>query len=146
SPVIEKNNRWKGVIGALIGAILGGLVWTAIGCLGYISGWVSVLIFFLAQAGYKKLNGKEDTFGVVISVVFGLLIIIPATYASYGFSVFQALNEGAHSHFNYFDVLLDLPMYMNRYELWGQFATNLFMGYAFTVVFGVFALLGKRKK
>lgn len=79
SPVIEKNNRWKGVIGALIGAILGGLVWTAIGCLGYISGWVAILIFFLAQVGYKKLNGKEDTFGIVISVVSGcsLLFLLP---------------------------------------------------------------------
>lgn len=109
--------------------MLGGLAWTAIGCLGYISGWIAALIFVLARAGYKKMGGKEDFFGTVISAVFGLLVIIPATYASYAFNFFKAVNEGVNSHFNYFEVLRDMPVYMERYDLWGQFGMNLVKGY-----------------
>lgn len=145
SPIIEENRRWKGVFGALIGAVLGGLAWTAIGCLGYISGWIAVLIFILAQAGYKKMNGKEDFFGTVISTIFGLIVIIPATYASYAFSFFKVLNEGVNSHFHYFEVLRDMPVYMERYDLWGQFGLNLVKGYAFTIFVALFVVVGNMK-
>lgn len=145
SPIIEENNRWKGVIGALLGALLGGLAWTAIGCLGYISGWIAALIFVLAQAGYKKMSGKEDFFGTVISAVFGLLVIIPATYASYAFNFFKAVNEGVNSHFNYFEVLRDMPVYMERYDLWGQFGMNLVKGYIFTIIIAVCMIAGNGK-
>lgn len=134
SPIIEESKKGKGIVGAFMGALIGGIIWTIIGCLGLISGWIAILIFFLAQFGYKKMTGKMDQFGVVISLIFGLLIIIPATYASYGFSLFQALNDGASSHFTYFEVLSSLPVYMERYDLWGEFIGNLLMGYLFTGV------------
>lgn len=144
SPIIEQNHRGRGIIGALLGAIAGGIIWTIIGCLGYVSGWIAALIFLLAQWGYKKLAGKEDSFGIIISVILGLLIIIPATYASYGFSVWQELNE--IGNFSYWEVLMDLPMYMNRYDLWGYFLGNLGLGYLFTGIIAISMLFGGRKK
>lgn len=146
SPVIEESKRGRGILGAFLGALLGGILWGIIGCLGFISGWIAVLIFFLAQLGYKKFSGSEDKFGIVISAVFGLLVIIPATYASYAFSVFKALNEGARAYFTYWEVLADLPLYMDRYDLWGQFLGNLGMGYLLTGVAAVYMFFGSRKK
>lgn len=140
SPIIEENKRGRGVLGAL----LGGILWAVIRCLGYISGWIAALIFIFSQAGYRKLSGKDDKFGIIISVIFGLLVIIPATYFSYGFGLFQSLNE--YGHFTYLEVLGDLPLYMERYELWGEFAGNLAMGYVITGIIAVVMLVGNKGK
>lgn len=149
SPIIKEKHRGLGILGALGGALLGGLIWTGIGCLGFISGWIAILIFFLAQAGYKKLNGEQDILGVIVSLVFGLLVIIPATYASYGFSLWRSLNDEFGSGFSFFEVLVDMPMYMERYGLWSDFIKNLVMGYAFTGIAAIYvgaATLTGRKK
>lgn len=146
SPIIEESKKGRGILGAFLGALLGGIVWTLIGCLGFISGWIAVLIFFLAQAGYKKLSGQEDKFGYIISAVFGLLVIIPATYASYAFQLFKELNEGIRGYFTYWEVLVDMPLFMQRYELWGQFLGNLAIGYVFTGIMAVSMIFGNTKK
>lgn len=146
SPVIEKSHRMRGVLGALGGALLGGVAWTLIGCLGYVSGYIAILIFILANAGYKLLSKKADTFGVVVSVIFGLITIIPATYCSFAFSVQKALEEGLSGKFTYGEVLMDLPMYMDRYDWWGDFWGSLAQGYIFTVVVAIFFIVDAVKK
>lgn len=138
SPIIEESKKGRGFVGALIGALIGGVLWTAIGCLGYISGWIAILIFFLAQFGYKKLTGKMDKFGVIISLVLGLLMIIPATYAAYGFGFYTDLNKAFDNRFTYMEVLSNLPQYMERYDSWGPFLGNLGMGYLFTGVAAIY--------
>ena len=145
TPVIESNRRGLGILGAALGALAGGVVWTIIGILGFVSGWIAVLIFFLARFGYKLLSKTQDTFGNVISVVFGLIVIFPATWAAYAYSVWKALNEGIVGHFSYGEVLLDLGMYMERYDLWGNLVANLAMGYGFTILVAVFYLIGNRR-
>lgn len=152
SPIIQEKKRGMGVLGAVLGALAGGIIWTIIGCLGYISGWIAILIFVLAQAGYNKFSGTPkgadvDKFGVIISVVLGLFIIIPANYVSYSYVVYKALNE--YGNFPFFEVLRDMPVYMERYELWGEFGANLGMGYLFTgiaAIYMLFASLGKKGK
>lgn len=145
SPIIQENHRMRGVLGALGGALIGGIVWTVIGCLGFISGWIAILIFVLASAGYAKLNGKQDTFGVIISLVFGLLIIVPATYCSFAFHLLQELNEGINSHFTYGEVLVDLPMYLERYGWWGNLIGSLAKGYFLTIVVAIFFVVDSLK-
>lgn len=145
SPVIESDRKGLGILGAALGALAGGVIWTIIGCLGFVSGWIAALIFFLARWGYKLLSKKQDTFGNVISVVFGLIVIFPATWAAYAFSVWKALNEGIVGHFSYMEVVFDLGMYMDRYDLWGDLGTNLAMGYGFTILIAVFYLIGNRR-
>jgi len=135
-----------GVLGAFLGALVGGVLWTLIGCLGFVSGWIAVAIFFLAQFGYKKLNGRSDGFGVIISLVFGLLIIIPATYVSFGFSLFTELNT--QGNFGFLEVLRDMPFYMERYDLWPDFLKTLGQGYLFSGIAALWLLFGSlgRKK
>ncbi|MCH5274720.1 MAG: hypothetical protein J1E65_02680 [Lachnospiraceae bacterium] len=146
SPIIETGNRPLGILGAALGAIAGGVVWTIIGCLGFISGWIAVLIFFMARFGYKLLGKVQDTFGNVISIIFGLIVIFPATWAAYAYSVWKALNDVVSiGHFKYIDVVMDLAFYMERHELWGNFAANLAMGYGFTILVAVCYLIGNRK-
>ena len=145
NPVIESSNRGLGVLGAALGALVGGAVWTGIGCLGFISGWIAVLIFVLALYGYKLFTKKQDLLGNIISAVFCLIVIFPATWAAYAFSVWKALNEGFGSGFSYMEVLFDLGSYMDRYELWGNLGANLLMGYGFTLLVAFFYVIGSIK-
>ena len=142
-PVIKEVSKVRGLIGALIGALLGGAIWIGIGCLGFVSGWIAILIFLLAQGGYKLMNkGEIDRFGSVISVILGLVIILPATWCISGFQVFSALNKNAPGHFAYFEVLGDLRLYMDRYDLWSSFYSNLAMGYLFTGIAAIYVGVG----
>ena len=144
TPVIENSRRGLGILGAALGALAGGVIWTLIGILGFVSGWIAVLIFFLARWGYKLLSKVQDTFGNIISVIFGLIVIFPATWAAYAYSVWKALNENIGS-FSYGEVILDLGMYMDRYDLWGDLIANLAMGYGFTILVAIFYLIGNRR-
>lgn len=142
-PVIKEVSKVKGLIGALGGALLGGAIWIGIGCLGFVSGWIAILIFLLAQGGYKLMNkGEIDRFGSIISVILGLVIIFPATWCISGFQVFSALNKSAPGHFSYFEVLGDLRLYMDRYDLWNTFYSNLAMGYLFTGIAAIYVGVG----
>ncbi len=142
-PVIKEVSKVKGLIGAFGGALLGGAIWIGIGCLGFVSGWIAILIFLLAQGGYKLMNkGEIDRFGSIISVILGLVIILPATWCISGFQVFSALNKNAPGHFSYFEVLGDLRLYMDRYDLWSSFYSNLAMGYLFTGVAAIYVGIG----
>ncbi len=142
-PVIKEVSKVKGLIGAIAGALLGGAIWIGIGCLGFVSGWIAILIFLLAQGGYKLMNkGEIDRFGSIISVILGLVIILPATWCISGFQVFSALNKNAPGHFSYFEVLGDLRLYMDRYDLWSSFYSNLAMGYLFTGVAAIYVGIG----
>ena len=142
-PVIKEISKAKGLIGAIGGALLGGAIWIGIGCLGFVSGWIAILIFLLAQGGYKLMNkGEIDRFGSIISVILGLVIILPATWCISGFQVFSALNKNAPGHFSYFEVLGDLRLYMDRYDLWNTFYSNLAMGYLFTGIAAIYVGVG----
>ncbi len=142
-PVIKEVSKVKGLIGAIGGALLGGAIWIGIGCLGFVSGWIAILIFLLAQGGYKLMNkGEIDRFGSIISVILGLVIILPATWCISGFQVFSALNKNVPGHFSYFEVLGDLRLYMDRYDLWSSFYSNLAMGYLFTGVAAIYVGIG----
>lgn len=149
-PIIEENHRMRGALGALGGALTGGLIWMLIGCLGYMSGWIAVLGFMLANGGYTLFNKKKsDIFGVVISFIFGLAVIAPATYGSFAFQVLQALKEGLSGRFSYGEVLVDLPLYMSRYDWWGDFWMSMLKGYIFTIIVGIGFLadgISKQKK
>lgn len=142
-PVIKEISKAKGLLGAVIGALLGGAIWILVGCLGFVSGWVAIAIFLLAQFGYKKMNkGEIDTFGVIVSVILGLVTILPATWCVCAVQAYKVLSENAPGHFSFFEVLGDLPLYMDRYDWWKTFYSNLAMGYLFTGIAAIYVGIG----
>lgn len=148
-PVIQPINKGMGVLGAALGAVIGGVAWCLVGMLGYVSAWLAVLIFFLAISLYKKFSGTpngEDAgvFGSVISAVLGILVILPADYISYTWQVWRELNEGRHK-FPFLEVLGDMPLYMERYDLWGVFFSNLALSLFITALGAVFIICGAFK-
>lgn len=133
-PVIENNHVFLGIIGALLGAALGGLAWTIIGALGYIIGWLGIFIVFLTYAGYTMLARKTDTVGLVISIVFSIIVIVPATYLVYGWSYYCLVNESVSGYVTLTRALAELPVYMTTYDIWSDFGLDLLKGYGFMLI------------
>lgn len=133
-PFIQSSNAGLGVLGALLGAVLGGLLWAVIGALGYISGWLGILIVFFAYKGYEIMARKTDKFGLIISIIFGFVIILPATYLGYGWTYYCAVNESVSGYTTLVRALTELPAYMESVDGWGDFIYDIVMGYVFMIV------------
>lgn len=148
-PIVRETHTGLGILGALLGALLGGLLWTLIGVLGYVSGWVGILIIIFSYQGYRILSHKEDTFGLVISIIFGLLVILPATYLYYGWDFYCALNESVSGYTTLARALMEMPAYLTEYKEWSSFFGDVAMGYGFMLLVGIFygvSLISNRKK
>lgn len=148
-PVVQPDKRALGVLGALLGALIGGLAWTAVGCLGYISGWIGILIVFFAYKGYSILSHKEDRFGRILSIVFSVIVIIPATYLSYSWIYYVNINETLTGYITLPRAMAELPVYMSAYDIWPDMIRDVGLGYVF-MLFSCFymflASAGARKR
>lgn len=139
-PIIQNSNGGLGILGALLGAILGGLLWAVVGALGYISGWLGILIIFFAYKGYEIMARRSDKLGVVISILMGVVVIFPATYLSYGWGYYCAVNESVSGYITLPRALMELPAYLDKVDGWGEFVSNIVMGYVFMLVAGFYYL------
>lgn len=146
SPIVREYHTGRGILGAFLGAALGGLLWTIVNVLGFISGWIGILIIFFAYVGYKVLSHKEDTFGMVISFVFALFIVIPATYLAWGWTFYQVMNESIGGYTSLVRAMTEMPAYMSANGIWGDFLGEIGMGYLFMIIAGVIWLSSSRKK
>ena len=134
-PIVEKKGSIAlGIIGAFMGALLGGLLWTIAHLLGFISGWIGILIVAFAYGGYKILSKREDRFGFVISTLFGFVMIFAATYFSWGWIYYQMLNENVSGYTTLVRALVELPNFLESIDGWGEFIEELVMGYFFMIL------------
>lgn len=144
-PIIQESRVGLGILGAFLGALLGGLLWTLVGALGYVSGWVGILIVILSNMGYGIMARKKDKIGLVVSIIFSVIIVIPATYLYYGWSYYRAMNEAIAGYTTLTRALLELPAYLTNYDGWTDFAGDLLIGYVFMVVSWIYSIISTRQ-
>lgn len=130
-------NRGAGLVGALLGALLGGVAWVIIGLLGYVVGWIGILIICLAVTGYKKLAKGLDKIGVVCSVIVSLIVIVGAVYMVWVCAIYGELSGTAMQR-TLPEVMVHLPYMLSVTDSWGNFAADLILGFALTGVAGVY--------
>jgi len=147
--VITQTHTGLGIVGALLGALLGGLLWTIINVLGFVSGWIGILIVFFAYTGYKILAHKEGGFGMAVSLIFAVLVVIPATYLAWGWTYYQVMNESVAGYTTLGRALMEMPAYLSGSDMWGDFIGEVATGYGFMLIAGIYALvstIGSKKK
>lgn len=144
NPIIENSNRTLGIIGAIGGALIGGAAWVLVGYLGYIVGYLSILIYFLAAWGYKKLGKKEDVFGYVFSGILVFVTVTIGTYVTTGLIIHRELNEMGRD-LSIGRVFENFGWYMRNYDMWGIFIKDLVIGYLFSILATVGMLVGHIK-
>ena len=151
----RQSNVVLGIVGALIGAALGGVVWGIVYKLGYIAGIAGFAIVAGAFKGYELLGKALDIKGVVISVLISVVMIFVAQYVSVALEVkteYDAIYEEAvdecrmygcledHEEeleefkMSFTDVLEELPDLMDEADAWGDFISDLVVGYIFSIL------------
>ena len=142
---IVTPNMGLGIVGSLVGAFIGGLLWFGIGNLGYIAGIVGFVIIYLSALGFKKGAKVLTKTGAVISVIISMLTILAANYMLYAWQLTKAF-EGRYT---LMECISMLPTALKDYEMTGSFVKDIVIGYAFTILAAFSTLrtmFGKKKK
>lgn len=99
-----------GFIGAMLGGLLGSLVWAGLMYVGFIAGIVGFLIGFLAEKGYNLLKGKQGKGKLFILIVVILLCVAVGTLLGEYVECAKALHDEGLSDvstMDFFRYLLD---------------------------------------
>ncbi len=127
----KKENLTLGLIGAVIGILLGSVLWVLIGQIGFIAGIAGYAIVFCGMKGYQLLGKKLSKTGIIICIVLSFLAIIGAEVVSLGITAYRELSE-------YYSLTLGesfslLPELLKEPELVGAVAKDLAIGYILSI-------------
>lgn len=137
---VVSHNRALGVLGALLGALAGSVVWIILFQMDILASFAGMVIIFGAIYGYRWLAKGMDRTGVVLSLVISAIGVFFANFASYvvAFMVHAGLGFGYAIQYTV------IAMQTNGADFW----LYLGLGYFFTALVGVpvaISMLGKKK-
>lgn len=127
-----------GIIGALVGALLGGASIIAFSQLGYIASISGFILAFCTLKGYELLARGLSKKGVVLCALLMLITPFAADYLDWGIMAYQELKAyGA----TFSDCLMMLPdMLAEGVIPMGEYLKNLGMIYLFVIIGGFYTL------
>lgn len=87
----EANKQFNlpmGILGAILGAFLGGLVWIVTYQLGFLLFITGAVIVFLSCILLKKMGGKFTVGGLATALIVSLVMVFVAEYLAVGINIF----------------------------------------------------------
>ena len=145
SPEIKApENFVMGLIGALIGAALGGASIILFSQMGYIASLSGLILAFCTLKGYELLAKGISTKGVILCAVLMLVIPFAADYLDWAIMLYREL--GAYG-FTFGECLALLPeLFKDGTITMGEYLKNLGMIYLFVIMGGFYTLKNAFKK
>lgn len=132
------ENVALGIVGALIGAVLGGASIVLLSQIGYIASISGFLLAFCTLKGYELLAKGLSKKGIVICLILMLVTPFVADWLDWGLVMLSELGDYG---FSYVECLQLLPEFLAEYpELMADYLKNLGMLYLFVVLGGFFTL------
>lgn len=130
--VSSSGNTALGMVGMIVGALLGGVLWVLIGQLGYIVGWVGVFMIFASLKGYELLGKKKaDKKIVIIALILGLVVILFADVMTYALKFHNEIGGGL-SIWECVEEIIEVIKVSSKAKVY--FIRDLAMGYIFTII------------
>lgn len=144
SPEVKPaENFVLGLVGALIGAAIGGASIIGLGQLGYIASISGVILAFCTLKGYELLAKGISTKGVIVCAVLMLVTPFLADYLNLGIALYKELSPlGA----TFGDCMEILPEVLKDSEVKGEYLKNLGILYLFVVLGGFYIVKNAFKK
>lgn len=145
----KKSHVGLGALGAVIGCLIGAVVWAYIMGQGYITVYGGILMILLSFGGYKLFSLNLGTEGMLVSVVLSVIVLPIATYA--GFILFLTNNLGMFSSYlrlSFIEKWQQTWGVLREYKLMGDFFKCLGNGYLFMIAaaVAVYILLQRLEK
>ena len=142
--VKEEENVVLGILGAVVGALLGGASIILLSQLGYVASISGVILAFCTLKGYELLAKGRSTKGIVICVILMLVTPFVADLLDWGIAVYSQLGDYGYS---FTECLQMLPEFFADGTItMGEYLKNLGMIYLFVAIGGFYILKDARKK
>ncbi|MDF2539383.1 MAG: hypothetical protein K0S76_2404 [Herbinix sp.] len=127
-----KSNLFLGILGAVLGAALGGVIWIVLGKIGIIAGLAGYAMMLFSIRGYRMFSGFLDKKGHVISLIIAFLMIYVANYTLYAIE-YCKYYYGSYSSANLINSFMQLPDFLSMGGIWSDFLRDLGIGYALSI-------------
>ena len=147
APAVDINDNGNiitGIIGAFLFSLLGGLLYFLIYQLDVIAGICGLVIFLLANFGYRlfaKTKNKASIVALIVSLVMMGITIYLSEYLCVSYAIYEAYNSTANSigfmtvNATFMDAIEATPTFLEIPEVGEAFAKDL----AFAYIFGFLA-------
>ena len=140
----QKERVFPGIIGALIGAVIGGASIILLSQLGYIASISGFLLAFCTLKGYQLLGKRMSITGAVICAVLMLVTPFVADWIDWGIVLLQSFPE---YNLTLLDTILVLPEILAEDSaLMGDYLKTLGMIYLFVLMGGFVTMKNAFKK
>jgi len=142
----NKGSYLTGLIGALLGSVVGAVLWALVMSWGYIASIVGLAMGWMADKGYNLLKGKQGKGKVAILLVCVIMGVVLGTFASDAITLFSMIQSGELYNWSVADIPAIIVMLLAEdTEYRGAVLGNILTGLLFAGL-GVFALLRKTGK
>lgn len=136
------ENVGKGVLGILIGALAGIVLYNLLYAIGFVSAITGFVMAWLSILLYGKFSGKPGSKkGIILTIVIGLIATFIAVYLAWAIDAYSALKE---YEFTFPDILLNLFPLIKDLELTGSFIGDLALALLFTAIGAISPLFRKQ--
>ncbi len=132
-----KSNMLLGILGAILGAALGGVIWIIIGKMGFIAGLAGFAMMIFAIMGYRMFSGNLDKKGQVISLLIAFVMIFVANYTLYALEYCKYYYSSNYNLVNISNAFKKIPEFLTYTESWVDFIKDLVIGYALSIWSGI---------
>lgn len=129
----KESNLLLGIIGSILGAALGGVLWIVIGKLGFIAGIAGSIMMIFSIKGYRRFSGLLDKKGKILSIVITFVMILVAQYMLYALLYCEYNFSGNYSIQNILSSVKNTSNFLSLTESWGSFLRDLAVGYGLSI-------------
>jgi len=129
----DGSNVFLGLIGSIIGAALGGLIWVIIGKLGFIAGIAGFFMMTFSIKGYHLVSGVLDKKGKIISILVAIAMIFVAQYSLYVLEYCDIYFSGNYSMQNLIHAFKNVGTLLSSINAWSSFFRDLAIGLGLSI-------------
>lgn len=129
----NQRNVPKGILGALIGAIPGIVLWIILSKIGIIASICGIVILIGVVVGYTALGKEFDILGMIISLAVVIFSVYFATNLSWALELHKVLKDADNSY-SLMWCMKNLSWVLELTDSKGGFIKDLVIGYLFTIV------------
>lgn len=140
----KKNNFLLGVIGALLGAVVGGAVIVILGQIGVVAVISGIALLLCVLFGYSKLGGELTKPGMIACIL--IMLVTPYLADRVDWAIYFLRWNIAN---NFFEAFADVHKYFEMGLLdMSEYTSNLVMLYVFVGIgiIGMIASAAKKRK
>ena len=144
----QKSHVGLGVLGAVLGCLLGAVIWSYIMGQGYITVFGGMIMILLSFGGYKLFSWNMGTDGMAASVGMNVLALPFATYGGFIWYLSNSRIISGYRGLSFAEKWQQTWGMLREYEIMGAFFKCIGNGYLFMVIaaIGVYYLLRRFEK